>query len=324
VSVEEKKIFLASPRGFCAGVERAIEIVEISLKLFGAPLYVHHQIVHNRHVVEKFSSRGVIFVDSIEEVPDVAHVIFSAHGVSPQIKIRSIEKKLEIIDATCPLVTKVHLEAIKYSQDGFHILLIGHKNHAETIGTFGEAPDKIHIIENCRDIESMEFPPDTKLAYLTQTTLSISDAKDLITALKIKFPQIQSTGSTGICYATTNRQEAAAKIAQEVDVVFVIGSQNSSNSNRLKELAEYLGKPAYLIDDESNIYPDWISGNIRKIGVTAGASAPEELVTRTVNRLRNEFQFTEIEEMKIKEENIVFKLPQELLRSAQFEHRKRT
>ena len=307
-----KKIILASPRGFCAGVDRAIEVVEISLKLFGTPLYVHHQIVHNRHVVEKFISRGVRFVESIEEVPDNVPVIFSAHGVSPEIRRRSMEKNLKIIDATCPLVTKVHLDAIKYSREGYQILLVGHKNHVETIGTFGEAPDKIHIIENLQDIESLKFSPDTKLAFLTQTTLSINDAREIIDVLKKKFPAIKSSGSNGICYATTNRQEAAGEIAKRVDVVFVIGSQNSSNSNRLKELVEKMNKPAYLIDDAGAIQTGWISDSIHNIGITAGASAPEELVTQTIQRLQQEFHFEEVEEVIIKDENIVFQMPEEL------------
>ncbi|MDH4262542.1 MAG: 4-hydroxy-3-methylbut-2-enyl diphosphate reductase [Spirochaetia bacterium] len=311
----QKKIILASPRGFCAGVHRAIEAVERSIKLFGTPLYVHHQIVHNRHVVEDFIKKGVIFVESIEEVPDNVPVIFSAHGVSPEIRKKAAKKNLKIIDATCPLVTKVHNEAFRYAQDGYEILLIGHKNHVETIGTYGEAPDKIHIIEKIEDIENLDFSRDSKLAYLTQTTLSINDTKEMIKILMEKFPDIKSPGSSDICYATTNRQEAAEKIADKVDLVFVIGSQNSSNSNRLKELVKKLGKSTYLIDNADNIESKWIHSSIKVIGITAGASAPEELVKNTVDRLKNEFKFLEIEEMVIKEENIMFQLPLELLKS---------
>jgi 4-hydroxy-3-methylbut-2-enyl diphosphate reductase len=309
----EKKIILASPRGFCAGVYRAIEIVDISLKLFGTPLYVHHQIVHNKHVVDGFLSRGVKFVESLEDIPDNVPVIFSAHGVSPQIRQRAAEKHLKVIDATCPLVTKVHLEAVRYARMGFHILFIGHKNHVETMGTFGEAPDKIIIIENPEDIEKLQFDSNTKLVYLTQTTLSIFDTQAIVNLLKEKFPGIQSPSSSDICYATTNRQEAALKIANTVDMVLVIGSSNSSNSNRLKELAEKHAKPAFLIDNADNIYDSWFTDDIKTAGITAGASAPEELVVEVVQTLKQKYGFTKIEEVIVKEENTVFQLPSVLL-----------
>jgi 4-hydroxy-3-methylbut-2-enyl diphosphate reductase len=309
----EKKIILASPRGFCAGVYRAIEIVDISLNLFGTPLYVHHQIVHNKHVVDGFLSRGVKFVESLEDIPDNVPVIFSAHGVSPQIRQRAAEKHLKVIDATCPLVTKVHLEAVRYARMGFHILFIGHKNHVETMGTFGEAPDKIIIIENPEDIEKLQFDSNTKLVYLTQTTLSIFDTQAIVNLLKEKFPGIQSPSSSDICYATTNRQEAALKIANTVDMVLVIGSSNSSNSNRLKELAEKHGKPAFLIDNADNIYDSWFTDDIKTAGITAGASAPEELVVEVVQTLKQKYGFTKIEEVIVKEENTVFQLPSVLL-----------
>jgi len=312
----EKKIILASPRGFCAGVYRAIEIVELSLERFGAPLYVHHQIVHNRHVVEDFIKKGVCFVESLDEVPDDSPVIFSAHGVSPQIRQEAERKGLRVIDATCPLVTKVHLEAARYAKNGYEIILIGHKNHVETIGTYGEAPEKIRIIEKIQDIDKLEFSTDAKLAYLTQTTLSINDTREIILKLLEKFPAIKAPASSDICYATTNRQEAAGQIADRVDIVLVIGSQNSSNSNRLKELVEKTGKPTYLIDDADNIKEDWFGAGISVVGITAGASAPEELVAGVIYRLKNEFHFTNIEEVIIKEENIVFQLPAELLSSS--------
>jgi 4-hydroxy-3-methylbut-2-enyl diphosphate reductase len=311
----QKKIILASPRGFCAGVHRAIEVVDISIELFGTPLYVHHQIVHNRHVVDDFIAKGVRFVESIDDVPDNSPVIFSAHGVSPEIRRIAAKKNLKIIDATCPLVTKVHNEAYRYAQNGYEILLIGHKNHVETIGTFGEAPDKIHIIENIQDIDALNFSTDAKLAYLTQTTLSVHDTREMIQRLVEKYPGIKAPGSSDICYATTNRQEAAGSIADMVDIVLVIGSQNSSNSNRLKELVEKIGKPTHLIDNAGNIKPEWIHERISVIGITAGASAPEELVDGVLTRLKEEFDYTEVEEITVKEENIVFQLPVELLQT---------
>lgn len=310
---QSKKIILASPRGFCAGVHRAIEVVDISIELFGTPLYVHHQIVHNRHVVEDFIKKGVNFVESIHDVPNDSPVIFSAHGVSPAIRQIAKEKNLRIIDATCPLVTKVHLEAIRFSKNNYHILLIGHANHVETIGTFGEAPDQIHIIENIEDIHKLCLPEDSKLAYLTQTTLSVNDTTEIVQELLRRYPEIQAPGSSDICYATTNRQEAAGAIAARVDMVFVIGSQNSSNSNRLKEVVAKSGKPAYLIDNADNIKKEWIHAETGAIGITAGASAPEELVSGVLFRLKNEFGYRDVEEIIVKEENTIFQLPSELL-----------
>jgi len=306
-----KKIILASPRGFCAGVYRAIEVVEIAIKQFGTPLFVHHQIVHNRHVVENLVKRGVRFVESIDEIPDNLSVIFSAHGVSPEIRKRAAQKNLKIIDATCPLVTKVHNEANRYAQNGYSIILIGHKNHVETIGTFGEAPDKIHIIERAEDIQKLPPFDNEKVAYLTQTTLSVNDTKEIIAKLIELYPDIQAPGSSDICYATTNRQEAVSVIADKVDLVLVIGSKNSSNSNRLSELVKKLGKSTYLIDNSDDIKDHWFE-KISVVGITAGASAPEELVSGVISHLQEKYEFSDIEEISIKEENTVFQLPIEL------------
>lgn len=310
--IQNRKILLASPRGFCAGVHRAVEIVDICLELYGTPLYVHHQIVHNRHVVEGLTSRGVVFVESIEDIPDNFPVVFSAHGVSPHVRNRAQQKNLKIIDATCPLVTKVHLEAVRYSRLGYRILLIGHKNHVETRGTFGEAPEQISIIEKPEDIENLNFDQNTKMVYLTQTTLSVDDTREMLTELKKKYPNIVQPASSDICYATTNRQKAVMEIAQEVDLVLVVGSKNSSNSNRLKEVAQKLGKPAYLIDSSDNIKKEWISDSVLQIGITAGASAPEKVVSDVIKKLETEFFCTQTEEIIVKQENMVFQLPPEL------------
>lgn len=310
-----KEIIVASPRGFCAGVDRAISIVEKALEIYGAPLYVHHEIVHNRHVVDGLRSKGVIFVDTISEIPDNATVIFSAHGVAPAVVAAAKEKNLRILDATCPLVTKVHIEARRYAREGYHIILIGHKDHIEARGTYGEAPDKITIVETAEDIEKLHFAPGQKLAYLTQTTLSVRDTKGLIEQLKRKFPQIEGPNSSDICYATTNRQEAVSVMAPQTEVVFVIGSRNSSNSNRLKELAESEGSRAYLIDSAGDIVPEQLSGDVKKIGITAGASAPEILVQQVTERLQSEFGFTTVRELRLKEEDVTFKLPKELERA---------
>lgn len=309
-----KEIIVAAPRGFCAGVDRAISIVEKALDIYGAPLYVHHEIVHNRHVVENLRNKGVIFVDTISEIPDSATVIFSAHGVAPAVVAEAKAKQLRILDATCPLVTKVHIEARRYAREGYHIILIGHKDHIEARGTYGEAPDKITIVETAEDIEKLHFASEQKLAYLTQTTLSVRDTKELIEQLKRKFPQIEGPNSSDICYATTNRQEAVSAMAPEAEVVFVIGSRNSSNSNRLKELAESEGSRAYLIDSADDILPEQLAGDVKKIGITAGASAPEILVQQVTERLQREFGFSTVRELRLKEEDVTFKLPKELER----------
>lgn len=307
-----KEILIAAPRGFCAGVDRAISIVEKALEVYGTPLYVHHEIVHNRHVVDGLRAKGVIFVDSLDEIPENQTVIFSAHGVAPAVVENARRKSLRILDATCPLVTKVHIEARRYARDGYQIILIGHKDHIEARGTYGEAPEKITIIETLSDIEKLQYPAEQKLAYLTQTTLSVRDTRDLIARLKERFPAIEGPGSSDICYATTNRQEAVSAIAPQAEVTFVIGSRNSSNSNRLKELAESEGSRAYLIDGAADITADKLAG-AQRVGITAGASAPEILVQQVTAKLKNEFGFSATREIRIKEEDVTFKLPKELL-----------
>lgn len=308
-----KEILVAAPRGFCAGVDRAILIVERALEVYGRPLYVHHEIVHNRHVVEGLRAQGVVFVDTLEEIPENQTVIFSAHGVSPAVVQDAKRKNLKILDATCPLVTKVHIEARRYAREGYNIVLIGHKDHIEARGTYGEAPEKITIVETLADIDRLEFSATDKLAYLTQTTLSVRDTRSLIARLRERFPGIEGPGSSDICYATTNRQEAVSAIAPEADVIFVIGSRNSSNSNRLKELAESEGSIAYLIDSAADLTAAQLGSGVRCVGVTAGASAPEILVKEVTERLQREFGFSGIKEVRIKEEDVTFKLPKELL-----------
>lgn len=308
-----KEIVVAAPRGFCAGVDRAISIVEKALEVYGTPLYVHHEIVHNRHVVNGLKAKGVVFVDSLDEIPANQTVIFSAHGVSPAIVDGAKLKGLKILDATCPLVTKVHIEARRYAREEYNIILIGHKDHIEARGTQGEAPDRITIVETLADIDKLEFAQNTKLAYLTQTTLSVRDTTGLIARLRERFPQIEGPNSSDICYATTNRQEAVSAIAPESDILFVIGSKNSSNSNRLKELAESEGTKAYLIDSAADLQPEMFTDSIKRIGLTAGASAPEILVQEVTARLKNDFGFTHVTERRLKNEDVIFKLPRELL-----------
>lgn len=307
-----KEILIAAPRGFCAGVDRAISIVERALEVYGTPLYVHHEIVHNRHVVDGLRAKGVIFVDTLDEIPANQTVIFSAHGVSPAVVQTAKDKNLKILDATCPLVTKVHIEARRYAREGYSIVLIGHKDHIEARGTYGEAPEKITIVETLADIEKLQYAKDEKLAYLTQTTLSVRDTRDLIARLKERFPQIEGPGSSDICYATTNRQEAVSAIAPKTDVMFVIGSRNSSNSNRLKELAESEGSRAYLIDSAQDLTAEQLA-SAERVGVTAGASAPEILVKQVTERLQRDFGFNNLREVRLKEEDVTFKLPKELI-----------
>ena len=307
-----RKIYLAAPRGFCAGVDRAIEIVERALQVYGTPLYVNHEIVHNSHVVNQLTERGVVFVNQLSEVPNGSTVIFSAHGVAPQLWKQAEARNLEIIDATCPLVTKVHIEAKRYARENYNMVLIGHKNHVEAIGTYGEAPDKITIIETEEEVEDLSYPENSKLAFITQTTLSIRDTQGIIARLKQKFPQIEGPKSSDICYATSNRQEAVASLAAKVDLILVIGSQNSSNSTRLKELAEKMGTRAFLIDNAEVIDPEWISSDVNNIGITAGASAPEILVEQVIERLKTDFGFKSTEELRVKDEDVVFQLPKVL------------
>jgi 4-hydroxy-3-methylbut-2-enyl diphosphate reductase len=304
------KIILANPRGFCAGVNMAIESLDRALELFGTPLYVYHEIVHNRPVVERFRKRGVTFVDGIDEVPEGATVLYSAHGVAPAIRSAAAARRLRAIDATCPLVTKVHLEAVRFAREGYIIVLIGHEGHDEVIGTMGEAPAHIRLVQDAADVERLEVPAGAKLAYLTQTTLSVDDATVIIEALRRRFPDIASPSRDDICYATQNRQEAVKELVPEVDAVLVLGSQNSSNSMRLAELARSCRKPAYLIDSAREIADDWFTGR-ETVLITAGASAPEEVVEECVAYLEKRYGAT-TESRTVREEHVSFPLPREL------------
>jgi len=304
------KLILANPRGFCAGVNMAIEALETAITVFGTPLYVYHEIVHNRPIVERFTAKGVVFVDSLAEVPDGRTVLFSAHGVSPAIRAEAIARNLRAIDATCPLVTKVHLEAIRYAKDGYTIVLIGHEGHDEVIGTMGEAPAHMVLVEDVEDVAALTLPADVKLAVLTQTTLSVDETRGVIAALKVKYPQLHSPGKDDICYATQNRQEAVREIVPEADVVVVLGSQNSSNSNRLAEIARQHGRAAYLIDRVGELQDDWFRPTDTVL-LTAGASAPEEHVLDCANRLIDRFGAT-VEHRSVREEHVNFPLPKEL------------
>ena len=304
------KVLLAAPRGFCAGVNMAIECLDLVLKACGAPVYVYHEIVHNKYVVDTFRDKGAVFVEDLEQVPLGATLLFSAHGVSPEIRRVARERKLHAIDATCPLVTKVHLEAVRFARQGYTILLIGHEGHDEVIGTMGEAPQAIVLVESVEHADRLEFPPETRLAYLTQTTLSVDDANRIIDRLKSRFPQIVGPPKEDICYATQNRQEAVHLLAQEADVMLVLGSQNSSNSQRLKEIAKERGVQAYLIDGASDIDPAWFN-DAQTVVITAGASAPESVVQECVDYLCERYGAT-VEPRMIREENVHFPLPREL------------
>jgi 4-hydroxy-3-methylbut-2-enyl diphosphate reductase len=288
----------------------AIESLDRALDLFGAPLYVYHEIVHNRPVVERFRERGVVFVDDINEIPEGAHVLYSAHGVAPAIRSASVQRRLHAIDATCPLVTKVHLEAVRFAREGFTIILIGHEGHDEVLGTMGEAPANIRLVQSCEDADRLDLPADAKVAYLTQTTLSVDDAEVIIAALRRRFPQIVGPSRDDICYATQNRQEAVKLLVPEADIVLVLGSQNSSNSMRLAEIVQSYGKKAYLIDRVSEINDDWFQRGDTVL-VTAGASAPEEVVEECVAYLREHFGAT-VESRTVREEHVSFPLPREL------------
>ena len=304
------KIILANPRGFCAGVNMAIEALETALRLYGSPLYVYHEIVHNRPIVERFEKLGVVFVDDIAEVPAGGTVLYSAHGVSPVIRQHSETRNLRAIDATCPLVTKVHKEAIKFAKEGYTILLIGHEGHDEVIGTMGEAPANMILVEDAADVEKLTLPPDAKLAFLTQTTLSVDEAKAVIDAIKRKYPQVAGPNKDDICYATQNRQDAVKKLVTEADAVLVLGSQNSSNSQRLAEIARSSGKPAYLIDRVTELKDEWFKPTDTVL-VTAGASAPEEHVQDCIEHLKKTFGAT-VEPRTVREEDVHFPLPREL------------
>ena len=304
------KIILANPRGFCAGVNMAIESLERALELYGQPLYVYHEIVHNRPVVERFRKRGVVFVDDIDDIPAGATVLYSAHGVAPAIRQASEDRCLHAIDATCPLVTKVHLEAVRFAGRGYTILLIGHEGHDEVLGTLGEAPEAIRLVQDVADVDRLDLPPGARLAYLTQTTLSVDDADVIIGALQRRFPQVVGPSRDDICYATQNRQEAVKDLVPQVDVVLVLGSQNSSNSMRLAEIAQGCGKRAYLIDDVHEIDGAWFTGR-ETVLITAGASAPEEVVEACVDYLKARYAAT-VESRTVREEHVSFPLPREL------------
>jgi 4-hydroxy-3-methylbut-2-en-1-yl diphosphate reductase len=309
VTIDEMKIILANPRGFCAGVNMAIDCVDQVLKLKGPPVYVYHEIVHNKHVVHDFQGRGVTFVNDIEEVPAGGVVVYSAHGISPTIRRAAKDRKLVEVDATCPLVTKVHLEVLRFVREGYTIIFIGHRDHDEAVGTVGEAPNSIIVVESPEEVAQLQVPSG-KLAYVTQTTLSIDDASQIISALKARFPSIKAPPKDDICYATTNRQNAVSDLSEDVDLVLVVGSRNSSNSQRLVETARSAGRAAYLIDDQSELDPTWLDDK-QAVLVTAGASAPEHLVRGLVERLQREFG-GETETRTLIEEDVSFELPRSL------------
>lgn len=304
------EILLASPRGFCAGVNMAIDCLDEAIRMFGPNIYVYHEIVHNRYVVERFTSQGVTFVEDISQVPEGALLLYSAHGVSPTVRADARARRLQTIDATCPLVTKVHLEAIKFAREGYHIILIGHAGHDEVIGTMGEAPKSITLVENREEVDALPFSPDEKIAYLTQTTLSVDEANAVIEQLCERYPDIASPPKEDICYATTNRQEAVSGLIPESDVLIVLGSQNSSNSRRLMEIGHALGKPAYLIDGPSELKPEWFRAD-QTVAITAGASAPEEVVQACVDYLVERFGAS-VREVTFRRESVSFPLPREL------------
>ena len=307
-----KKVLLASPRGYCAGVERAVETVEKALELYGPPVYVRKQIVHNLHVVRDLEARGAVFVDEETEVPEGETVVFSAHGVAPSVHANAQARQLNTIDATCPLVTKVHVQARRYAADGYTVVLIGHEGHEEVVGTMGEAPESMVLVESIADVDALTFPADQKLAYVTQTTLAVDETGEIIAALRRRFPSIYAPKKEDICYATSNRQWAVKEMLGEIQLLLVIGSRNSSNSNRLVEVARVGGITAHLIDDETEIDEAWIDG-VEVVGVTSGASAPEKLVERVCDWFRAR-GITEIEPYRLVEEDVEFRLPVELRR----------
>ncbi len=308
---DQKTLLLLKPRGFCAGVVRAIDIVRIALEAFGPPIYVRKEIVHNRFVVEELQGKGAIFVDSVEEVPNGERVIYSAHGVSPEVREASAHRKLRVIDATCPLVTKVHVEAVKFAKEGYSLILIGHRDHDEVIGTLGEAPMVTQVVGNPEQVKSLTVADPNRVAYLTQTTLSLDETKDIIAALRKKFPNIKGPAAQDICYATENRQVAVKQVASEADLLLVVGSDNSSNSNRLVEVARNLGRNSHLIDSFRNIKPEWLDG-VKTIALTAGASAPECLVEEVVKFLSTK-GFENVQEVEVMPENVRFGLPPEIV-----------
>ncbi len=309
----EKTLLLLKPRGFCAGVVRAIDIVRIALDTFGPPIYVRKEIVHNRYVVEDLAAKGAIFVDDVDEVPNGERVIYSAHGVSPEVRQASEGRGLRVIDATCPLVTKVHVEAVKYATEAYSIILIGHRDHDEVIGTLGEAPLVTQVVGSPEEVESLEVPDPTRVAYITQTTLSLDETRDIIEALRRKFPQIKGPHAQDICYATENRQVAVKHVAEDAGLLLVVGSDNSSNSNRLVEVSRNLGTSAFLIENYRAIEPAWLEG-VKTVALTAGASAPECLVEEVVTFLTSA-GFTDVREVEVMPENVRFGLPPEIVQA---------
>lgn len=314
-STKTKRVLLLKPRGFCAGVVRAIDIVRIALETFGAPIYVRKEIVHNSYVVNDLAKKGAIFVNELDEVPEGARVIYSAHGVSPAVRQRAKDRGLKVIDATCPLVTKVHVEAIKFAKQGYSLVLVGHRDHEEVEGTQGEAPDVTQVVSTVEEVEALVVPDPDKVAYLTQTTLSLDEAKYMIDALKKKFPNIVGPHAQDICYATENRQTAVKNVAHGADVVLVVGSRNSSNSNRLVEVSQNLGTSSYLIDKAEDIRPEWLDG-VDTVAVTAGASAPEVLVRDVVDYLQTK-GYGAVDEVEVMPENVRFGLPPEIVQAIQ-------
>jgi 4-hydroxy-3-methylbut-2-en-1-yl diphosphate reductase len=306
------EVLLANPRGFCAGVERAIEIVERALEQHGAPIYVRHEIVHNKTVVEDLRAKGAVFVDELDEVPTGAIVVFSAHGVAKTVRADAERRGLKVFDATCPLVTKVHVEVARMLREGYDIVMIGHRGHPEAEGTMGQSADHMHLVETVGDVAALSFAPDARLAYVTQTTLSVDDAKAIVAALKVRYPQIRGPKKDDICYATQNRQDAVKVMTPRCDVVIVVGSPNSSNSNRLREVAANLGVDAYMVDRAADLRPEWIAGR-RRVGLTAGASAPEVLVQEVVARLQV-LGAESVRQLEGITESVVFTLPRELAR----------
>lgn len=307
---QELLVILAKPRGFCAGVERAIEIVERALAIYGPPVYVRHEIVHNRHVVEALRARGAVFVEELDEIPEGAVTVFSAHGVSTAVEDEAKRRGLPVIDATCPLVTKVHKEGRNHTRKRREVVLIGHAGHPEVVGTTGRIPGGVHLVSSAADVPRIEVRDPERIAYVTQTTLSVDDTRDIIEALRARFPKIVGPDVKDICYATQNRQQAVRELAGRVDVLLVVGARNSSNSNRLREIGTEMGVPSYLIDDAQGLDPAWLEG-ARRIGVTAGASAPEELVQNLIDRLAD-FGRIAVEELSGVEEHMQFKLPRQL------------
>ena len=310
----DKKIYLLKPRGFCAGVVRAIDVVKIALDLYGPPVYVRKEIVHNKHVVDELRHAGAIFVEELEEVPTGARAIFSAHGVSPEVRRQAKARNLQLIDATCPLVTKVHLEAVKFAREGCTIVLIGHKDHDEVIGTLGEAPGQTFLVSTVKDVDALAVPDPSRICYLTQTTLSLDETRDIVIRLKERFPLIQGPPAQDICYATENRQMAVKAVADFCDLLLVVGSENSSNSKRLVEVGENTGVRSFLVNDWDDVDTGWLEG-VRNVAVTAGASAPEHLVGQLIVALK-EHGFHQLEEVELVEEDVRFSLPGELSTAA--------